>query len=160
VKNAVIKFVRVFARCPKVHIICSVLISGILQHLATISSWKVPDDTTFTVHSVSCSKVCGSSADFCFYTFCMYVINCNALNEFELDKPCDSLDFILIGCHHTDCVRHTPVMSLGDKCSCAVCKAVVKQFTTNHMVLCVKINYILRIAASYSNLKAVYALWE
>jgi hypothetical protein len=77
VKNVMIKFVRVFAGYSKVHIICSVLISGILR-LATISSWKVSDDTTFTVHSVSCSKVCGSSADFCFYTFCMYVINCNA----------------------------------------------------------------------------------
>jgi hypothetical protein len=78
VKNVMIKFVGVFAGYPKVHIIYSVLISGILQCLATISSWKVPDDTTFTVYSVSCSEVCGSSADFCFYTFCMYVINCNA----------------------------------------------------------------------------------
>jgi hypothetical protein len=33
-------------------------------------------------------------------------------------------------------------MSLGDKWSCAVRKAVVKQFRTNHMVLCVKINYV------------------
>ena len=63
-KNVMIKFVHVFARYSKVHIICSVLISGKLQCLATISSWKVPYDTTFTVHSVSCSKVCGSSADF------------------------------------------------------------------------------------------------
>lgn len=71
VKNVMIKFFCVFARYSKVHIICSVLKSGKLQYLATISFWKVPDDTTFTVHSVSCSKVCGSSADFCFYTFCM-----------------------------------------------------------------------------------------
>jgi len=56
VKNVMIKFVRVFARYSKVHIICSVLISGKLQCLATILTWKVPDDTTFIVHSVSCGK--------------------------------------------------------------------------------------------------------
>lgn len=77
-KNVAIKFVHLFASYSMVHIIGSVLISGKLQCLATISSWKVPDNTTATVHSVSCSKVCGSSADFCFYTFCMYVINYNA----------------------------------------------------------------------------------
>jgi hypothetical protein len=52
------------------------------------------------------------------------------------------LDFILNGCNHTDCVRNTTVMSLGDKCSCTVCKTFVKQFRTNHMVVCVIINYI------------------
>jgi len=53
------------------------------------------------------------------------------------------LDFILNGCNHTDCIRNTTVMSLGDKCSCTVCKTVVKQFITNHMVIFVIINYIL-----------------
>jgi len=78
VKTVKIKFVHVFARYSKVHIMYSVLISGKLQCLATVSSEKVPDDTTVTVHSVSCSKVGGSFGDFCFYTFCMYIINCNA----------------------------------------------------------------------------------
>jgi hypothetical protein len=64
VKNVMIKFVRVFAWCCKVHIICSVLMSGKLQCLTTIPSWKVPDDTTFTVHSVLLWTVCGTSADY------------------------------------------------------------------------------------------------
>lgn len=40
------------------------------------------------------------------------------------------VDFILNGCNHTDCVRNTTVMSLGDKCSCAVCKTVVNSEQT------------------------------
>jgi hypothetical protein len=50
VTDLMIMFVHAVARYTDTHVTCNVLISGKLQYLATLSSQKVPDATTFTVY--------------------------------------------------------------------------------------------------------------